>query len=101
MSLIQRQTIVAGDDLMMSVLDNAMPENTVKLTVSGTDKRTNAYRINDRIFVRTPLTLLSPSWDASVSSADGTTVYEVGETPVLLLSDQGQMVRAKISDDGA
>jgi len=100
-ALIQKVKIVAGDDVIMSVLDNAIPSNASKLTVSGTDKRTAAYRIGERVFVRTPLTLLSPSWDASVSSADGTTVYEVGETPVLLLSDQGQMVRAKLTDSGA
>ncbi|MGE3770341.1 MAG: DotH/IcmK family type IV secretion protein [Bdellovibrionales bacterium] len=100
-ALIQKTKIVAGDDVIMSVLDNAIPSNASKLTVSGTDKRTAAYRIGERVFVRTPLTLLSPSWDASVSSADGTTVYEVGETPVLLLSDQGQMVRAKLTDSGA
>lgn len=100
-SLIQRQKLTAGDDVIMSVLDNAIPAGTKKLKVSGTDKRTDAYRFGDRVFVRTPLTLLSPSWNASVSSADGTTVYEVGETPVLLLSDQGNMVRAKISDDAS
>jgi intracellular multiplication protein IcmK len=101
LSLIQKNKIVAGDDTIMAVLDNAIPAGTKKLKVTGTDKRTAAYMIGERVFVRTPLTLLSPSWDASVSSADGTTVYEVGETPVLLLSDQGQMIRAKISDDGA
>jgi len=101
MSLIEKQKIVAGDDVIMAVLDNAIPSGSHKLKVTGTDKRTLAYRIGERVFVRTPLTLLSPSWRASVSSADGTTVYEVGETPVLLLSDQGQMVRAKITDDGA
>lgn len=100
-SLIQRQKLTAGDDVIMSVLDNAIPAGTKKLKVTGTDKRTAAYRFNERVFVRTPLTLLSPSWNASVSSADGTTVYEVGETPVLLLSDQGQMVRAKISDEAS
>jgi len=101
LSLIQKNKIVAGDDVIMAVLDNAIPNGSKKLKVTGTDKRTAAYMIGERVFVRTPLTLLSPSWDASVSSADGTTVYEMGETPVLLLSDQGQMVRAKISDDGA
>lgn len=100
-ALIQKPKLVAADDIIMSVLDNTIPVGTKKLKVSGTDKRTAAYIINERVFVRTPLTLLSPSWHASVSSADGTTVYEVGETPVLLLSDQGQMVRARISDDAS
>lgn len=49
------------------------------------------------MFIRTPLTMLSPSWEASVSSADGTTVYELGQsTPVLLMSDGGSLIRARV-----
>ena len=47
----------------------------------------------------TPLTLLSPSWDSSVTSADGMNVYTLNDTPVVLLSDEGRMVRAHITAD--
>lgn len=49
------------------------------------------------MYVRTPYTLLSPAWAKSVQSADGTKVYALNFTPVLLLSDKGKMVRAYIS----
>jgi Putative outer membrane core complex of type IVb secretion len=49
--------------------------------------------------VRTPLTLLSPAWNSSVSSADGMTVYEIGDAPVLLMSDNGAMIRARLLRD--
>ena len=97
-SLIERQKITAGDDVIMSVLDNAIPSGAKKLKVSGTDRRTAAYKVSDRTFVRTPLSMISPSWDASVSSADGMTVYEVGDTPVVLLSDAGQLVRVRLTE---
>lgn len=88
----------AGDTEMASVLEGVAPQSAVRLDVSGVDGRTSAYRLNDRVFVRTPLTLLSPGWSSSVASADGTRVYEIGDAPVLLLSDRGQMVRARLSD---
>lgn len=97
--LIQRQKVSPGDDVIMAVLDNAVPAGAKKLKVSGTDTRTAAYKFNDRTFVRTPLSMLSPSWDASVSSADGMTVYEVGDTPVILLSDNGQMLRVRLTEE--
>jgi intracellular multiplication protein IcmK len=48
-------------------------------------------------YIRTPLTLLSPGWDQSVSSADGMHVYAMAFAPVVLLSDDGRMMRAYIS----
>lgn len=97
-SLIQKSKLTAGDDVIMAVLDNAAPAGSKKLKVSGTDVRTSAFKVGERTFVRTPLSMLSPSWDASVSSADGMTVYEVGDTPVLLLSDNGNMIRVRLTE---
>jgi intracellular multiplication protein IcmK len=91
--------LTAGDPMIMAILENAPPKDSKRFKVSGVDTRTSAFGIGEKVFVRTPLTLLSPSWDASVSSADGMTVYEIGQTPVLLLSDGGVMVRAKVIQD--
>ncbi len=83
---------------MSSALEGVFPQGSVRMDVSGVDRRTSAYRYNGRTYVRTPLTLLSPAWSSSVSSADGTKVYEIDNAPVLLLSDRGQMVQAQLSD---
>ena len=56
----------------------------------------NCY--NGQTYLRTPLTLLSPGWSNSMTSADGMKVYEIRNTPVVLLSDKGKMVRAHLSD---
>ena len=85
---------VAGNRLINSVLDGTPPQGAVKLDVSGVDGRTTAYRIGEFTYVRTPLTLLSPGWERSVSSADGMNVYALNETPVVLLSDRGRFMRA-------
>jgi len=88
----------AGDGSLISILDGVSPDGTTSLTVSGVDGRTSAYKNGDRVFVRTPLTLLSPAWSEQVASADGMTVYVIPDAPVLLLSDKGRMVRASLSD---
>lgn len=87
----------AGDPDMSVALSGVVPDGARKLNVSGVDGRTSAYIYNGLTYVRTPLTLLSPAWDSSVSSADGTKIYALEETPVVLLSDKGRMVRARLS----
>lgn len=86
----------AGNVELTKILNGVPPAGTEKLTVDGVDGRTTAYDLGGQIYVRTPLTLLSPGWNSSVKSADGTTVYTIGKSPVLLLSDNGKMVRARI-----
>lgn len=87
---------VAGNALIMSVLDGTPPGNAVKLSVGGVDGRTSAYKISNMTYVRTPLTLLSPGWEQSVSSADGMNVYALSNTPILLLSDKGRSMRVSL-----
>lgn len=91
-------SIEAGASDMGAVLDGIPPSGAEKMEVVGVDGRTTAYRLGENTYVRTPLTLLSPGWNSSVSSADGMNVYKIGEAPVLLLSDKGKMVRARINE---
>lgn len=94
-------TIAAGDPTMTAVLDGVPPEKVVKLEVAGADGRTTAFKLDDTTYVRTPLTLLSPAWKGSVKSADGMNVYMLGNAPVLLLSDQGRVIHARLSEKDA
>lgn len=93
-------SIVAGSPVLNSILDGVPPEGSEKLSVSGVDGRTTAYNYNDMTYVRTPLQLLSPGWSSSVSSADGMNVYTLANAPVLLLSDRGRVVRARLTAEG-
>lgn len=89
--------MVAGDSFVNSVLEGVTPNSGEKLKVEGLDARTSAYRVGTTLYVRTPLTMLSPSWRGSATSADGMNVYVLAEAPVLLFSDDGKLVRARIS----
>ncbi len=90
--------IKAGNNTLSAILEGVIPESAIRLGVSGVDGRTSAYKLDKVTYVRTPLTLLSPSWSNSVRSADGMQVYVIQESPVLLLSDKGKMVRARLSE---
>ena len=70
----------------------------VRLDVKGVDGRTTAYSFNGVTYVRSPMVLLSPAWTGSVSSADGMNVYAMATAPVVLLSDNGRVVRAHLSE---
>jgi intracellular multiplication protein IcmK len=89
-------TTKAGSEDIVDILNGTPSGDVIKLDVTGVDARTTAYDYNGQTFVRTPHTLLSPGWSSSVTSADGMTVYAIGQSPVLLLSDRGKMVRARI-----
>lgn len=88
--------IAAGDATLAGILEGVPPMDSERLEVSGVDGRTSAYRVAETTYLRTPFTLLSPGWASSVSSADGMSVYELGNAPVVLLSDNGQVVRAHL-----
>ncbi len=91
-------SLSAGGGHMNAVLEGVPPAGSEKMSVEGVDGRTTAYNMNGITYVRTPLTLLSPSWNSSVSSADGMNVYTVKNASVLLLADKGQVVRARLSE---
>lgn len=93
-----KSTLVAGSPDLTSLLDGVMPGGMQKLEVSGVDGRTTAFSGGGVTYVRTPLTLLSPAWQSSVSSADGMNVYALSDAPVLLLSDGGEFQRATLKE---
>lgn len=91
-------TLTAGRADISGLLQGIVPDSAKKMNVAGVDGRTSAYSYNGLTYLRTPLTLLSPGWNNSVASADGMRVYEIPNTPVVLLSDKGKMTRAQLSD---
>jgi len=93
-------SITAGDQDMTSILEGVIPPGASRMNVTGVDSRTSAYSYNGMTILRTPFSMLSPAWESSVSSADGTHVYAFRESPVVLLSERGKMLRARISSRG-
>lgn len=93
------KSVAGKDNAISNLLDGTPPSGARRLKVDGPDGRTTAYKINDKIYLRTPLTLLSPGWDSSATSADGINVYTVPKAPVLILSDSGRMVQTRLAEE--
>ncbi|MBS0359406.1 MAG: type IV secretion protein IcmK [Proteobacteria bacterium] len=95
------QTIPTGgglpegtNTLLLSVLDGVPPTGSKALTVNGGSAE--VWLLGEKIYVRTHLTVLSPGWLSTMSSADGTKVYEMLKTPILLVSQHGKLIQLKI-----
>jgi intracellular multiplication protein IcmK len=84
----------AASDVLLHVLDGVPPDGSSRLRVSGGDAR--AWLLEDRMFIRTSLTVLSPGWIGSMTSADGTHAYEMQKSPVLLVSWHGKVMQLKV-----
>jgi intracellular multiplication protein IcmK len=97
--LVDHSRLEAGDETIMAFLQNLPPKDAKRIKIGGVDGRTLGWSLGDKVYVRTPLSLLSPAWNASVNSSDGMTVYEIGDAPVLLMSDNGAVLRAHILRD--
>jgi intracellular multiplication protein IcmK len=84
----------AASDLLLHVLEGVPPDGSSRLTISGGDAR--AWLLHERMYVRTNLTILSPGWIGSMTSADGMHAYEMQKTPVLLVSWHGKVMQLKV-----
>ena len=84
----------SASDLLLHVLDGVPPSGSKRLIVSGGDAR--AWLSSEKMYVRTNLTILSPGWLASMTSADGMHAYEMQKSPVLLVSWHGKVMQLKV-----
>jgi intracellular multiplication protein IcmK len=93
--IIEAPTAASVNPLLMNILDGVPPRGSIKLHISGGPAE--AWKVDNKIYFRTKLTLLSPAWVASVSSPDGTHVYELMLTPSILASQNGKTIDIKLS----
>lgn len=84
----------SASDQLLHVLDGVPPDGSQRLSVSGGDA--SAWLLSDKMYVRTNLTILSPGWLASMTSADGMHAYEMQKAPVLLVSWHGKVMQLKV-----
>lgn len=85
----------ASHPALNSVINNITPEGSKPLKISGGQAR--AWLFGDVMYVRTPQTLVSPAWTATVRGASGTvSAYEIPKTPVILVMDNGRIRELKV-----
>ncbi len=89
-----------GAPFLTAMLDGVPPAEATPLSVSGVSPEDlRAWRLGDKVFLRTRLTLLSPEWTASENGEGGLTVYSVPATPVVLLTEHGRTVSATLTEN--
>jgi intracellular multiplication protein IcmK len=84
----------AADPLLLNLLEGIPPQGSEALTIKGGDAQ--GWLLNNTIYLRTRLTILSPGWNSTMTSPDGMRAYELNATPMILASDQGQTVTLKV-----
>ncbi len=85
----------SSDPMLISFLDGVPPQGAKSLKLEGGgDSQVWSYA--NHLYVRTRLTLMSPSWLSTMSSPDGTHVYQLTMSPILLVSDHGKLMQLKI-----
>jgi intracellular multiplication protein IcmK len=79
---------------LINILDGVAPPGSLQLEISGGQGK--AWLANKKMYFRSPLTVISPAWLSMVSSPDGTHVYEMAPTPLILASQDGRTVNIQV-----
>ena len=75
---------------LLSVLEGVAPEGSKELRVNSAMAQAWMGK-NGRLYLRTSLPVISPSWIGSVRSSDGTSAYEMMPSTSLLVLKDGQI----------
>jgi intracellular multiplication protein IcmK len=78
----------AANPILLDVLNGVPPKNSKELKVAGADAK--AWVLNKKLYLRTTLDVISPAWQAIMSSIDGTHAYELQIAPVILALQHGK-----------
>lgn len=83
-----------GSPVLLNLLDGIPPPGSRQLKSSICENC--AWVLNGELFLRTQFEVISPAWLTTMSSADGTHVYEMPLIPVVLVSYNGKTVKMNI-----
>jgi intracellular multiplication protein IcmK len=84
----------SANQLLLNVLDGIAPPGSKLLAVTGGDCQ--AWLLDDKMFLRTRLTVLSPGWVGRMVSPDGMFAYEIQKSSSVLVSQYGEPIELKI-----
>jgi intracellular multiplication protein IcmK len=86
-----------ANNILLGVLDGVPPDGAEQLDVVGGDCQ--AWKLGGKMYLRTRLTVLSPSWIAVMTSSDGTKAYEMAKSSDVLVSKYGKAVNLRIKEN--
>ncbi|MDL4860781.1 DotH/IcmK family type IV secretion protein [Halomonas elongata] len=87
--------IALYDQVLQSFLDGLPPSGSQPIEIIPSDNDASAWTYEGSLYIRTPLPIRS-SFERTLSSADGTHVYQLPVTPFVALSSEGRTVTLKL-----
>ena len=84
----------SANPVLLNVLDGIPPQGSTQIAVSSGNAQ--AWLLGKHLYLRTRLTILSPSWISKMSSADGMKAYELQKTPIVLASQRGKIIQINL-----
>lgn len=98
-AMIMQNTLPdAANPVLLDVLNGVPPKGSKTLRVSGGDGE--AWILNGKLYLRTSLDVISPAWQAVMSSIDGTHAYELQPAPVILALQHGKDKVLRLNVEG-
>ena len=85
--------------ILFDVLNGVTPKGSKELKVTG-GGITQAWLLNKKMYLRTDLTVTSPGWQSTMSSADGTHAYQLQPVPVILALQHGKDKTIRLMFEG-
>lgn len=79
----------AVNPILFDVLNGIPPRGSKQLKISGGGD-SQAWLLDKKLYLRTNLTVISPAWQATMSSIDGTHAYQLQPAPVILALHGGE-----------
>jgi intracellular multiplication protein IcmK len=80
------------EPVMMDLVNNVPPSGSTQLTVTGGEAQ--AWVHQNRMYLRTPYTILSPAWISKTSGPNGdVNVYEMAQDRVVLALKNGETIQ--------
>ena len=90
---------VTGAAQLTSMLDGVAPAQAVPLGVSGmSPDDIRAWRLGDRIYLRTRARVVSPQPVATEKGMDGVAIYEIPSVPSVLVTSGGQLASIHLQE---
>ncbi len=90
---------VTGEAHLTSMLDGVAPAQAVPLGVTGlSPDEVRAWRLGDRIYLRTRIKVVSPAPIAMERGMDGMVIYEIPAVPVVLVSNGGSVASLHLQE---
>ena len=90
---------VTGAAQLTSMLDGVAPSQAVPLGVSGmSPDDIRAWRLGDRIYLRTRARVVSPQPIATEKGMDGVAIFEIPAVPSVLVTSGGQLASIHLQE---